>query len=156
MAGGVNKVILVGNLGSDPEMRYTPSGQGVCEFRVATNESWMDKSGQRQERTEWHRIVVWGKRGETCAKYLSKGRQVYLEGRLRTRSWDDQEGKKRYMTEIIANDVQFLGGRGGGGGGDDYPPPAEPDFGGGRGSSGGGGGFGGGGGGGGPDDDIPF
>ncbi len=156
MASGVNKVILVGNLGADPDMRYTPSGQGVCEMRLATNESWMDKSGQRQERTEWHRIVVWGKRGETCAKYLSKGRQIYVEGRLRTRSWEDQDGNKRYMTEIIANDVQFLsggergaGGGGGGRGGGDFPPPSEPDFG------NGGGGYGGGGGGG-PDDDIPF
>jgi single-strand DNA-binding protein len=155
MAGGVNKVILVGNLGVDPEMKYTPSGAGVCEFRLATNESWMDKAGQKQERTEWHRIVVWGKRGETCAKFLSKGRQVYIEGRLRTRSWEDQTGNKRYMTEIIADDVQFLGGREGGGGagggggrgGGDYPPPNEPDS---------GGYGGGGGGGGGPDDDIPF
>ena len=158
MASGVNKVILVGNLGADPDMRYTPSGQGVCEMRLATNESWMDKSGQRQERTEWHRIVVWGKRGETCAKYLSKGRQVYVEGRLRTRSWEDQDGNKRYMTEIIANDVQFLSGgeRGSGAGrdgGGNYPPPSEPDFGGG-GGSGGGGNYGGGGSG--PDDDIPF
>ncbi len=161
MASGVNKVILVGNLGADPEMRYTPSGQGVCEMRLATNESWMDKSGQRQERTEWHRIVVWGKRGETCAKYLNKGRQVYVEGRLRTRSWEDQDGNKRYMTEIIANDVQFLSGGdraggGGGRGGGDFPPPSEPDYS----NGGGGGGYGGGGdssgGGGGPDDDIPF
>ena len=150
MAGGVNKVILVGNLGADPDMRYTPSGTGVCELRLATNESWTDKSGQRQERTEWHRIVVWGKRAEIVSKYLSKGRQVYVEGKLRTRSWEDKEGNKRYTTEIIANDVQFLGGGGGGGGGgrgggDDFPPPGEPDY-----------GYGGGGGGGGPDDDIPF
>jgi single-strand DNA-binding protein len=153
MAGGVNKVILIGNLGADPDMRYTPSGTGVCELRLATNESWTDKSGQKQERTEWHRVVVWGKLAEIVSKYLSKGRQVYVEGRLRTRSWDDKEGNKRYTTEIIANDVQFLsGGSGGGGarGGGDGPPPAEPDYG------GGGGGYGGGGGGGGPDDDIPF
>ncbi len=169
MAGGVNKVILVGNLGADPDMRYTQSGAGVCELRLATNESWTDRNGQKQERTEWHRIVVWGKRAEVCSKFLSKGRQVYVEGRLRTRSWDDKEGNKRYTTEIIANDVQFLGGRDGGGarGGFDGPPPAEPDFGGGGGgggggysggggSSGGGGGGGGGGFGGGPDDDIPF
>lgn len=151
MAGGVNKVILVGNLGADPDMRYTPSGTGVCELRLATNESWTDKSGQRQERTEWHRIVVWGKRAEIVSKYLSKGRQVYVEGKLRTRTWDDKEGNKRYTTEIIANDVQFLGGGSGGGGGgrgggDDFPPPGEPDY-----SYGGGGGSGGG-----PDDDIPF
>ncbi len=144
MAGGVNKVILVGNLGADPDMRYTPSGAGVCELRLATNESWTDKNGQKQERTEWHRVVVWGKRGEVCGKYLSKGRQVYVEGRLRTRSWEDKDGNKRYTTEIIANDVQFLGGREGGPrrNDDDLPPVAEPDY---------GGGFGGG-----PDDDIPF
>src|SRR5262245_52429514 len=82
MAGGVNKVILVGNLGADPDMRYTPSGQGVCELRVATSDSWTDKNGQRQERTEWHRVIVWGKRAEVCSKYLAKGRQVYVEGRL--------------------------------------------------------------------------
>ena len=156
MAGGINKVILIGNLGNDPEMRHTPSGAGVCEFRLATNEAWTDKQGQRQERTEWHRVVVWGKKAEVCSKYLSKGRQVYVEGRLRTRSWEDKEGNKRYTTEVIANDVQFLGGgregggrEGGGGGrggsgGMDEPPPGDY-FGG-----------GGGGGGGGPDDDIPF
>ena len=112
MAGGVNKVILVGNLGADPDMRYTPSGAGVCELRLATNESWTDKNGQKQERTEWHRIVVWGKRGEVCGKYLAKGRQVYVEGRLRTRNWEDKDGNKRWTTEVIANDVQFLGSRG--------------------------------------------
>ncbi len=168
MAGGVNKVILVGNLGADPDMRYTPSGQGVCELRIATSESWNDKNGQRQERTEWHRIVVWGKRAEVCSKYLSKGRQVFVEGRIQTRTYDDKDGNKRYITEIIAADVQFLGGggreggaggggrEGGGGGGgggggqrNDGPPPSDGDF----------GGFGGGGnagGSGGPDDDIPF
>ena len=154
MAGGVNKVILVGRLGADPDMRYTPSGQGVCEMRIATSESWNDKNGQRQERTEWHRIVVWGKRAEICSKYLAKGRQVYIEGRIQTRSYDDKDGNKRYITEIIANDVQFLGGGGREGGGraerDDGPPPmADADF-------AGFGGGGGGGGGGGPDDDIPF
>ena len=141
MAGGINKVILIGNLGNDPEMRHTPSGAGVCEFRLATNENWTDKSGQKQERTEWHRIVVWGKKAEVCSKYLSKGRQVFIEGRLRTRSWDDKEGNKRYTTEVVANDVQFLGGRGGGGGGAEEPPPPSDDFGGGGGGS---------------DDDIPF
>jgi len=152
MAGGVNKVILVGHLGADPDMRYTPSGQGVCELRLATSESWNDKNGQRQERTEWHRVVVWGKRAEICSKYLAKGRQVYIEGRIQTRNYDDKEGHKRYITEIIANDVQFLGGgRGDGAKRDgDAPPPAEPpDFA----SGGGGGGYGGGSG---PDDDIPF
>lgn len=158
MASGVNKVILIGHLGADPDMRYTPSGAGVCELRVATSESWKDKNGQRQERTEWHRVVVWGKTAEICAKYLAKGRQVYIEGRIQTRTYDDKEGQKRYITEVIANDVQFLSsGRDGGGGGggarrgaDDGPPPPDPDFG------GGGGGNYGGGGGGGPDDDIPF
>ena len=91
-------------------MRYTPSGQGVCEMRIATSESWNDKNGQRQERAEWHRVVVWGKQAEHCAKYLSKGRQVYVEGRIQTRSYDDKEGNKRYITEVIANNVQFLGG----------------------------------------------
>jgi len=158
MAGGVNKVILVGYLGADPDMRYTPSGQGVCELRLATSESWNDKNGQRQERTEWHRIVVWGKRAEICSKYLAKGRQVYVEGRIQTRNYDDKEGNKRYITEIIANDVQFLGGGGREGGAgkgrsdDAPPPPSDADFGG----YGGGGGGGSGGGGGGPDDDIPF
>lgn len=161
MAGGVNKVILVGNLGADPDMRFTPSGQGVCELRVATSESWNDKNGQRQERVEWHRIVVWGKRAEVCSKYLSKGRQVYVEGRIQTRTYDDKDGNKRYITEVIANDVQFLGGGKGEGGAasggasgkardEGPPPPSDVDFG------GTGGGFGGGGGGGGPDDDIPF
>ena len=145
MASGVNKVILVGNLGNDPELRSTPSGASVCEFRVATNESWTDRNGQRQDRTEWHRVVVWGKRAEICSKYLSKGRQVYLEGRLRTRSWEDKDGNKRYTTEIIANDVQFLGGggQGGGRGASDEPPAfSDSDFAG-FGDSG-------------PDDDIPF
>jgi single-strand DNA-binding protein len=147
MAGGVNKVILIGNLGNDPEMRHIPSGAAVCEFRVATNETWTGRDGQRQERTEWHRIVVWGKQAEACSKYLSKGRQVFVEGRLRTRSWEDRDGNKRYTTEIVASDVQFLagggsgGGSGGGGrGGSDEPPPM-PDN-----------GYGGPG----PDDDIPF
>ncbi|MCB9561408.1 MAG: single-stranded DNA-binding protein [Kofleriaceae bacterium] len=150
MAGGVNKVILVGNLGADPDMRYTPSGAGVCELRVATSDSWTDKNGQRQERTEWHRVIVWGKRAEVCAKYLAKGRQVYVEGRIQTRNYDDKDGNKRYITEVIANDVQFLGGKEGGarrGSGDDVPPPPDPDY-----YSGGPPG----GGGGGPDDDIPF
>lgn len=159
MAGGVNKVILVGHLGADPDMRYTPSGQGVCDLRLATSESWNDKNGQRQERTEWHRVVVWGKRAEICSKYLAKGRQVYVEGRIQTRSYDDKDGNKRYITEVIANDVQFLGGGGGGGGGGREggrdrggrdEPPMDQDMGGGFGGGGGGGG------GPGPDDDIPF
>jgi single-strand DNA-binding protein len=148
MAGGVNKVILVGNLGNDPEMRQIPSGAAVCEFRIATNEVWTDKEGQRQERTEWHRIIVWGKRAETCAKYLSRGRQVFVEGKLRTRSWEDKDGNKRYTTEIVANDIQFLGGGSGGAGaggrgGSEPPPPGRDDFDFGGGSNS-------------PDDDIPF
>lgn len=107
----VNKVILVGRLGQDPELKYTPSGAPVCNFSMATSESWVDKSGQKQERTEWHRIVVWNKIAELCHKYLSKGRQAYIEGRLQTRSWEDQNGQKRYTTEINASTVQFLGGQ---------------------------------------------
>ena len=118
---GVNKVILIGNLGRDPELRYTQSGQAVVNFPIATSENWTDKSGERQERTEWHRIVVWGRVGENCAQYLSKGRTVFVEGRLQTREWEDKEGNKRYTTEVNANNVQFLGGprseSGGGGGG---------------------------------------
>jgi len=134
MAGGVNKVILIGNLGADPEVRFTPSGQAVANFRIATNESWTDKSGQKQERTEWHRIVVWGKLAELCGEYLKKGRQCFVEGRLQTREWTDKEGKKNYTTEVVANNVQFLGGGAGarseGGaprtGGEDMGPPAPP------------------------------
>ena len=105
----VNKVIVLGRLGQDPELKHTAGGSPVTNFSVATNESWTDKQGQKQERTEWHRIVVWGKLAELCAQYLSKGREVYLEGRLQTRSWEDKQGQKRYTTEIQANTVQFLG-----------------------------------------------
>ena len=111
MAGGVNKAILIGNLGADPEVRFTPGGQAVANFRIATSESWTDKSGQKQERTEWHRIVVWGKLAELCGEYLAKGRQCFVEGRLQTREWTDKENRKNYTTEIIANNVVFLGGR---------------------------------------------
>jgi single-strand DNA-binding protein len=131
MAGsGVNKVILVGNLGRDPEVRYTPGGQAVANFTVATNEAWTDKSGQKQERTEWHRIVVWGKQAELCGEYLSKGRQVYVEGRLQTREWTNKEGAKQYTTEVVANQVVFLAGgeRGGSRGASRGGAPAE-DFG---------------------------
>ncbi len=110
----VNKVILVGNLGRDPEVRFTGGGKAVCHFPVATTEVWNDANGERRERTEWHNISVWGKQGENCGKYLSKGRQVYVEGSIRTRSYDDKEGIKRYATEIIAQTVRFLGGQGGG------------------------------------------
>jgi single-strand DNA-binding protein len=166
MAGGVNKVILIGNLGADPEVRFTPGGQAVANFRIATSETWNDKNGQKQERTEWHRIVVWGKLAELCGEYLKKGRQCFVEGRLQTREWTDKENKKNYTTEVVASSVVFLGGRdagagegmgsrgrsGGGagsfsrGGGDDFgpPPPGMDD--GGMNQSGGGNG----------DDDIPF
>lgn len=105
----VNKVILLGRLGQDPEVKYTPSGQTVCNFSLATSESWTDKNGQKQEKTEWHRVVVWGKLADLCNQYLNKGRQVFVEGKLQTRSWDDKSGNKRYTTEITANTVQFLG-----------------------------------------------
>ncbi len=106
---GVNKVILVGNLGADPEVRNTASQQTVTQFSLATSESWVNKEGDRQEKTEWHRIVVWGKLAETCAKHLAKGRQVFIEGRLQTRSWETEQGQKRFTTEVIANQVLFLG-----------------------------------------------
>ncbi len=106
---GINKVILIGRLGADPEIRYTNSGTAVAKFNIATTENWTNKNGERGERTEWHRIVAWGKLGETCGEYLAKGRQVYVEGRLQTRSWEDKEGNKRWTTEINANTVQFLG-----------------------------------------------
>ena len=112
----VNKVILVGNLGRDPELRYIQSGQAVANFSLATSDRWRDKEGNNQERTEWHRIVVWGKSAENCAQYLQKGRSVYVEGRLQTQEWEDKEGIKRKTTEIVAQTVQFLGGRGGAGG----------------------------------------
>jgi single-strand DNA-binding protein len=109
----VNKVILVGNLGRDPELRYTQNGSAVANFTLATNERWRDKDGNNQERTEWHRIVVWGRAAENCAQYLQKGRSVYVEGRLQTREWEDKDGNKRSTTEVNALNVQFLGGRGG-------------------------------------------
>ena len=113
----VNKVILVGNLGRDPEVRFTGTGRAVAKFPLATSEVWNDAEGGRQERTEWHNIIVWGKQGETCGQYLSKGRQVYVEGSIRTRSYDDKDGNKRYITEIVAQRVRFLGGGAGAGGG---------------------------------------
>jgi len=148
----LNKVLLIGNLGKDPEVRFTGGGQAVAKFPIATSEVWTDKDGQRQERTEWHNVVVWGKQGEHCGQYLSKGRQVFVEGSIRTRQYDDKDGTKKYFTEVVAQRVQFLGGRGEGGGGG----------GGGGGGAGGGGGRGGFGGGemGPPaapeDDDVPF
>jgi single-strand DNA-binding protein len=114
---GVNKVILIGNLGKDPELKYTPGGQPVATFSLATQERFTDKSGQRQDRTEWHNIVAWGKLAELVNQYLKKGRTAYIEGRITTRSWDDKDGNKKYRTEIVANSVEFIGGSGGGGGG---------------------------------------
>ncbi len=161
-AGGVNKVILIGNLGADPELRYTQGGQPVADLRMATNESWTDKNGQKQERTEWHKIVMWGKPAEICKQYVSKGSRLYIEGRLQTRTWE-KDGQKHYSTEIVANDFMFLDGRGGaeraaggggparssgggGGGGrgrsEEGPPPQVDDYSQGGAQS--------------PDDDIPF
>ena len=110
----INKVILIGNLGRDPELRYTQSGQAVANFSLATTDRFSNREGDRQERTEWHRITVWGKTAENCAQYLNKGRSVYVEGRLQTREWEDKEGQKRRTTEVIAQTVQFLGTRGAG------------------------------------------
>lgn len=146
MARGINKVILVGNLGADPETRYTPSGSAVTNIRLATSESWKDKqTGEQQERTEWHRVVFFNRLAEIAAEYLRKGSQVYVEGSIRTRKWQDQSGQDRYTTEIVGNEMQMLGGRAGAGapaGGGDYgsrpksqqPAAAEPAL----------------------DDDIPF
>ena len=106
----LNKAMVIGNLGADPEVRYTQSGAAVANFNIATNETWMDKAGVKQERTEWHRVVVFGKQAENCGKYLSKGRQVFVEGRLQTRDWEDRDGNKRSTTEIVAQTVQFLSG----------------------------------------------
>jgi single-strand DNA-binding protein len=118
MARGVNKVILVGNLGADPETRAMPSGSSVANLRIATTESWRDKqSGEQQERTEWHRVALFGRLAEIAAEYLHKGSQVYIEGSLRTRKWQDKQGNERYTTEIVASEMQMLGGRGGAGGG---------------------------------------
>jgi single-strand DNA-binding protein len=154
MARGINKVILIGNLGQDPESRTTPGGTTVTNIRLATSESWRDKqSGEMKEQTEWHTVVMWNKLGEIAAEYLRKGSQVYIEGRLQTRKWQDKQGNDRYSTEVVASEMQMLGGRGGGGGGaaqetrDRRDPAAEgaapaPGGGGGAGAD-----F---------DDDIPF
>jgi single-strand DNA-binding protein len=129
---GVNKVILVGNLGKDPELKYTPGGQAVATFSLATSERVTDKSGQRQDRTEWHNIVVWGKQAELANQYLKKGRTVYIEGKITTRSWDDKDGNKKYRTEIVAFTMQFIGGNGGGapssGGSSSYSDPGIPEM----------------------------
>ncbi len=118
----LNKVMLIGNLGGDPEIRTTASGQSVCNFNIATTRRWNSKEGQAQEETDWHRIVVWGRQAENCKEYLSKGRQVFIEGRLQTRQWEDQSGNKRYTTEVVAQNVQFLSG--GRGAGNAATPPA--------------------------------
>ena len=123
---GLNKVMLIGNLGADPELRFTANGAAVANFRIACSRTYTDREGQRQEVTEWVTIVAWQRLAELCGQYLSKGRPVFVEGRLQTRQWQDREGNNRYTTEVVANDIQFLGGRGGGGG----------DFGGGNGGGG--------------------
>lgn len=126
MARGINKVILIGNLGADPEVRYMPSGSAVVNLRIATTESFKDKeTGQQQERTEWHRVAMFGRLGEIAGEYLRKGSQVYIEGRLRTRKWQDKDGNDRYSTEIIADEMQMLGGRGAGAAGAAAGPGAE-------------------------------
>ncbi len=119
----VNKAILIGNLGKDPEFKYTPGGQPVATFSLATTERFADKNGQKQERTEWHNIVAWGKLAELCNQYLKKGRSVYIEGRITTRSWDDKDNVKRYKTEIVANTLQFIGANSGSQGGGGAPDP---------------------------------
>lgn len=137
MAGSVNKVFLVGSLGADPELKYTPSSRPVCNFRMATTDTWKDKSGARQERTEWHRIVAWGDLAETCSKYLAKGRLVHVEGKLQTRTYE-KDGQKHYATEVVADRVTFLGSAGDKGAAAAPPassPPADPST---------------------PDDGIPF
>jgi len=119
----LNKVILIGNLGADPEVRFTQDGTCVANLRIATTERFKDRNGERQERTEWHRVVLWGRLGEIAQQYLNKGRQVYIEGKIETRKWSDNEGNDRYTTEIRANEMKMLGGRGGEGAGDSSPPP---------------------------------
>ncbi len=121
MARGINKVIIVGNVGGDPETRYMPSGSAVTNLTIATNESWKDKqTGEQKERTEWHRVAMFNRLAEIAAEYLRKGSQVYIEGKLRTRKWQDKSGQDRYTTEIIADEMQMLGGRGGAGGGGNF------------------------------------
>jgi single-strand DNA-binding protein len=122
--GSVNKVILVGNLGRDAELRYTPGGAPVATLNMATTEVWNDKGGQRQEKTEWHRVVLWGKTAESLSEYLTKGKQIYVEGRLQTRKWEDKDGKERYTTEVRGDRVVLLSGGGGGGGGARQPARA--------------------------------
>lgn len=152
--GSLNKVQIIGRLGKDPEIRYTQGGQAIASFSVATDSKWTNKAGEKQEKTEWHRVKAWGKLGELAGEYLAKGRQVYVEGRLETSEYTDKEGVKKYSTEIVANDIQFLDSKGGDGGGGSRGPRS-----GGGGPSGGGESGGGGGRGSSeppPEDDIPF
>lgn len=146
MSEGLNRVMLLGNLGADPELRFTQGGQAVLNMRIATTESYLDKDRVRKERTDWHNVVVWGKRGEALAKFLTKGSSVFIEGSLRTSSYDDREGNKRYKTEVIANNILITGSRGRGGGGAEeggFVPDAGGGYeGGGEGGGGGGGGYG--------------
>ena len=151
MAEGLNKVLLIGNVGQVPELRSTAGGQSVMTIRMATNERYKNKDGEWTDRTEWHTIVVWGKRAEGLSKILQKGTHLYIEGKLQTRQWDDKEGQKRYTTEIVAREVLLLGKKdanGGGGRSDGPPPPSDDSYNGGGGGGGGGGDF--------NDDDIPF
>jgi single-strand DNA-binding protein len=117
MSDGLNRVMLIGNLGQDPELRFTTGGQAVLNLRIATNESYVNRDGERQDRTEWHSVIIWGKRGEGLNKVLSKGKQIFVEGRLQTRSWDDKQGNKRYTTEVVATEIVLLGGNRGAGAG---------------------------------------
>ncbi|HLB05873.1 MAG TPA: single-stranded DNA-binding protein [Thermodesulfobacteriota bacterium] len=123
---GVNKVILLGRLGADPEVRYTSGGTAVAKFNLATSETYKDKDGSKQEKTEWHRVVAFGKLGEICGEYLSKGKQVYVEGKLQTRSWEDKDGNKKYTTEVNVNNMVMLGSGEGGGGGKESSVSSEP------------------------------
>jgi single-strand DNA-binding protein len=127
MSEGLNKVMLLGNLGADPELRMTGGGQAVLKLRLATSETYLDRNKVKQERTEWHSVVVWGKRGEALGKILSKGSRIFVEGGLRTSSYDDKEGKKRYRTEVVASNIILSGDKGGGGARREAPPPNESD-----------------------------
>jgi single-strand DNA-binding protein len=122
----VNKAIIIGNLGKDPEMRYMPSGDAICNFSLATTDSWKDKNGEKQEKTEWHRISMFGKLAEIAGEYLKKGSQVYVEGRIQTRKWTNKEGQDQYTTEIVADKMQMLGGRSSGGGGNSFEVVEKP------------------------------
>ena len=154
---GVNKAILIGHLGSDPTLRHTPNGQAVANFNIATTEQWTSKTGERNERTEWHRIVAWARLAEICNQYLTKGKQVYIEGRIQTREWEDRDGNKRYTTEIVAQNLQMLGRPGErpaevpAGGGPTYESEPYPDTGAAGAATGGGSG-----GAGAEDSEVPF